>query len=316
VYLNLPQLTTWLDLTTPSAEGATSPLFDRLVLGLQPQSQGWLADALLLAKADQAIEPASPPTLSQPVAALRYIPATSSWVASGKNLLGLWQQLEPELTFTEPLRQPLQTLSQHWQIPAEELFALVSGPYALSFLPQPTGVLDWVLATEHSEDSSTLLATLDQQARSHGTTPSTFTLGEQAVTAWTKLSTVMSPAKSSPPRQRVTVTADVEGVYTTIGESDIVASSLDAMSQALNATETSLLNNESFQHALDSLSVPNNGYLYLDRPILQALLQSVDLPSALTPLRSVLDRVQSATVSSYGSMANIQRAGIDLRITE
>lgn len=316
VYVHFPQLASWLEDSTLSktAIGNLSPRFDSLVMDVQLNSQGLLADALLLTAPGQTIE-VSRPQLSEPVPALQYIPATSPLVVAGKNLAQLWQQLDTGLasSLQTQLRQPLQTLAQRWQVPPEEIFALVPGEYALSWLNRSADSLDWVIVTDRSDATIATLAHLDDLAQNRGDSVGTFTIADQPVTAWTKLSTVsVSSGRSS--RASVKLEAEVEGVHTTVGNYEVIATSLDAMAQAIDPSQTTLLSTSAFQQAIAPLPTPNSGYLYLDETVLRNLEQSKALRSIFKPLRPFLEAVQSVTVSGYGSTSDALRSVIFLKL--
>lgn len=316
VYVHFPQLAAWLEDTTlaETSIANVSTTFDSVVMDIQLSSQGLLGDALLLTAPGQTIE-SSRPSLSEPVPALQYIPATSPLVIAGKNLAQLWQQLDTGLggSLKAQLRKPLQTLAQRWQVEPEDIFALVPGEYALSWLNRNNAHSDWVIVTERSDSTIAILAQLDDLAQTRGDSVGTFTIAEQPVTAWTKLSTVsVNSARSA--RAAVKLEADVEGVHTTVGNYEVIATSLDAIAQAIDPSQNSLLSSESFQQAIASLPTPNSGYLYLNKTVLQDLERSAELRSILKPLRPFLENVQSVTVSGYGSSGDALHSMIFLRL--
>ncbi|WAL61441.1 DUF3352 domain-containing protein [Thermocoleostomius sinensis] len=316
VYVHFPQLASWLEDTTISDPTIAnlSPTFDSLVMDVQLTSQGLLADALLLTAPGQTIE-VSRPQLSEPVPALQYIPATSPLVVAGKNLAQLWQQLDTGLagSLQTQFRKPLQTLAQRWQVQPEEIFALVPGEYALSWLNQDAESLDWVIVTERSDATIASLAHLDDLAQNRGDSVSTFTIADQPVTAWTKLSTIsVNSGRSS--RSSVKLEAEVEGVHTTVGNYEVIATSLDAMTQAIDPSQPTMLSAGAFQQAIAPLPTPNSGYLYLDKTVVKHLERSTNLRSILKPLRPFLEPVQSVTISGYGGSRDALHSIVFLKL--
>jgi hypothetical protein len=316
VYVHFPQLASWLEDTTISDPTIAnlSPTFDSLVMDVQLTSQGLLADALLLTAPGQTIE-VSRPQLSEPVPALQYIPATSPLVVAGKNLAQLWQQLDTGLagSLQTQFRKPLQTLAQRWQVQPEEIFALVPGEYALSWLNQDAESLDWVIVTERSDATIASLAHLDDLAQNRGDSVSTFTIADQPVTAWTKLSTIsVNSGRSS--RSSVKLEAEVEGVHTTVGNYEVIATSLDAMTQAIDPSQPTMLSTGAFQQAIAPLPTPNSGYLYLDKTVVKHLERSTNLRSILKPLRPFLEPVQSVTISGYGGSRDALHSIVFLKL--
>lgn len=345
VFVHLPQLATWLgeaeleELGEPSIV-PTSPTYDSLVMAIQLDPHGVIGDMLVLTTADQEIE-ATKPELSAPVPALQYLPANSALAISGKNLPQLWDSLNQGVEGYETLKnlihQPLNRFQQRWQVEPDAMFGWVQGEYALGCLTDlHSAQPDWILVAERSpaaqdditqdditQDGITQddITKLDELAQARGTSVSTFTVADQPVTAWTKLSTVSRNPSGSRQRQSLTIQATVEGVHTTIGNYEIFATSLDAIAQAIQASgdspsNDSLLNTEKFQQAITPLPFPNSGSLYVDSSVLRTFLeqQLADLPLPLSPLRPFLESLQSVTVSSYGSEKTASRGIIFLQL--
>jgi len=337
IFVHLPQLATWLNEANLQEPGKAlistpSPTFDSLVMAIQLDSQGVIGDTMALSTAPstdrlsggslaaaQSVEIAKP-ELSAPVQALQYLPATSTLAASGKNLPQLWKQLNAGLEGYEELKaliyQPLNPFQQRWQLEPEELFSWVEGEYALGRVPGLSSARpDWIFVAERSPLVIEQIAKLDELAQARGISVSSFTVADQPVMAWTKLSTSLAPSRSGQ-RQALTVQATVEGVHTTIDNYELFATSLDAIAAAIQATEDSLLNTEKFQQAIAPLPLPNGGYFYIDSTALQTFLdkQLAEIPVPFSALRPVLEALRSVTISGYGSEANAARGIIFLRL--
>lgn len=323
VFVHLPQLAAWLEPDSVALPPtAASPTFESLIMAIQLDPQGVIGDGLVLAAADRSIE-TTKPDLTEPVQALQYLPAASALALSGKDLPQLWTQLNREVAGYEGLealiRKPLNLLQQRWQAEPATLFGWVQGEYALGRLPRPNSALsDWVLVAERSPTATEDIAQLDAMAQARGISVSPFTVAAHPVTAWTKLSTAsVNPARSGH-RPSITVQATVEAVHTTIDRYELFATSLDAIAEAIqaseNSSEHSLLNAEKFQQAVSPLPLPNGGYFYADATILRSFLeqQLTDSPAAF--LRPFLEDLRSITVSRYGSELNAARQVLFFRL--
>lgn len=341
-FVNLPRLATWVSGSAPVTQeasslgsGSTRPV-QMMALALELSQQGLLAETALLT-ADAPDEPVVP-ELSNPVAALRYIPASSPLSASGTDLDHLWQQLATQLksydTLAQATSQSLANLNDHWGIDLpSDVFSWVKGEYALGLLPtspnaalldaKPSSSLkqtpqtqsDWIFVAQRQETDAAQqgLERLDTIAKQQGLSVGSLKLGDQTVSAWTRLTT---PALG---KQRITQTleAEVRGVHATVGQFEIFTSSLAAMDAALKAVQGPMTTDERFQQAIAPLPKPNEGYLYLDwatsQPLLEQrfpLLKVIELAG-----KPVFTHLQSLTITSYGSRAGVQRGGMFVRLT-
>ncbi|MBF2028442.1 MAG: DUF3352 domain-containing protein [Oscillatoriales cyanobacterium C42_A2020_001] len=345
-FVNLPGLARWLETEsitlakespTPdkSPSNAEKSKYPTLAIALELNRQGLMAEtAMTDADANSAIVP----TLSQPVGALQYLPAISPFTASGTDLNRVWRELSASLAsygaVAQLVNQPLQTLEKERKLNLpKDVFSWVTGEYALGSLPlQPSATgeqtakgkrrkakqealaelaeNDWVFVAERSqtEPSQQAIARLDEIAKQQGYSVGAVQLGEQTVSAWTKLTPSGLFSK--------TLQAEVQGVHTTIGNYELFATSLPAMQTALTSVKDSLATGARFQQAIAPLQHPNNGYLYLDwntsRPFLEhrfPFLKVVEL--AGSPL---FNHLQSLAISSYGRNEGIQRGAVFFKL--
>ncbi|MDX2245100.1 MAG: DUF3352 domain-containing protein [Leptolyngbyaceae cyanobacterium bins.302] len=347
-FVNLPGLAQWLE-TESVTSAKESPakekpptarqpsLAQTLTIALELDRQGLIAETAMTGTSGKT---AIVPTLAKPVEALQYIPATSSFVASGTNLTRLWHELSTSLAsygaVSQLVNQSLQSFEKqnHLNLP-KDIFSWVTNEYALAtvpvqpevdqtvgrkakgkkaknVLPEQAAIEDWIFVAERGtqEPTKTAIAHLDDIAKQQGYGVGAVQLGEQTVSAWTKLTSSNPFAK--------TLQAEVQGVHATVGKYELFATSLPAMEQALNAVDNSLLKRDRFQQAIAPFQNPNNGYLYLDwnesRPLLEQklpLLKVIEL--AGSPLFSHL---QSFTISSYGREEGVQRGGVFIKLSE
>lgn len=325
-FVNLPSLANLLSGQSSERPATTSALegYKTLAIALELNPKGLLAETALQPISNEPIAA----TLMEPVAALQYIPLNSPLSASGANLAQLWTGLGDSLsrygTVAQLIHQPLATLAKRWQIDLEqEIFSWVKGEYALGLVPpavspeeKPAATRqalkppnDWIFVAQRSDPDA--IAHLDEIAQQQGLSVGSFQLGDQTVSAWTKLTTT-----SRNNRTDKTLQAQVQGVHATVGDYEIFTSSLTAMDQALRSVENSLPTSDRFQQATEPLQQPNNGYFYLDwdasRPLLEQqfpLLRIIELAG-----KPIFSHLRSLTLSSYGSASGVQRGGVLIRL--
>ncbi|NJO40732.1 MAG: DUF3352 domain-containing protein [Cyanobacteria bacterium CRU_2_1] len=325
LYVHLPQLAAWMKAPKESPDMLavdSLPTYDSVVMGLKLDPQGLLGNALLLTTPGVSIAP-TPPILSAPVQALQSIPASSPLVIAGRDLRQLWEQLDTELTGYESLKQvirkPLLVLCDQWGVEPEALLGWIQGEYALGMLPRAGDRPNWILVTEVGEATPSGLERLNALAQSQGTTIGSFTIADQPISVWTKLSaTSMTRTRSGmAQRESLTIQAEVQGVHATIGNYEILASSLDAMDQAIHASQNSIMASESFQQAIAPLPISNDGYVYLDGQGAQTLIEQLtEGRSMVDAARPFLEAIQSLTLSSRGSEANAWQASVFIRLKD
>lgn len=258
-----------------------------LIAALRSTPTGLLADTVLVA-AEPTAAPA--PRLVDASALLKFVPTLSSLAVASQNLLQTWQQWQWLL---EPTWKPgLQTLQQQMGITLPEAASSwVQGKFALAQVPHPGAAPDWLLVTEQSPEISAGLLELDQLAQAKGMSLGSFELNGRSVYAWTKL----IPQGGS-------LQAEVQGVRTQSGNYEVLATSLEALEQALSPNLTA------FQQA--QFQVPNQGYLYFNRSALEQAASANGLK--LKP--NLLNGVRSALISSYGKTETGTRGTILLNL--
>lgn len=292
------------------------------IITLELTSQGLAAKTVLLATPTQD-NPATASELSQPIEALRYIPRAGLAI-SGSELnrwrdtdLSKWTQVIGEVSesSSQLLKQALAAIQKSWGIDLQkDIFSWVQGEYALGLLPSASAP-DWVFIAEKSDASGAGIAHLDEIAASQGLSISSLTLGEQKISAWTRLTTV--PNSESKLDGTIALKAKVQGMHTTVGNYEIFTNSVEAMNAALKAPKNqSLLDNPTFKASIEPIPKPNQGYLYLDWIASQEILER-QLP-ILRLLKVVgkpfWERLRSLTVSSYGSESGLLQGGIFFKL--
>ncbi len=325
VYLNLPQLAALTGSEAAGSQEAPSP-FENLALGLGLTQAGLIADAVLLPAPGQSFPPTSP-VLTRPVAALQYLPISLPLAASGTNLEQGWQGVAKTIAAYAPLNrlvnQPLTVLQTQWQLQLpEDVFSWVGGEYALGMVPLQESAakpqLDWVFVAEAQQESAQQgIAHLDDLARQQGLSVGPLKLGEQTVTAWTRLATEAKKATRQK-QSTLSLTAQVVGVHGPIDRYEVFATSAEALDKALRGGQASLAKAADFNQAIAPLAKPNNGYLYIDWPSTQAILKQQVALLRLLPLSSnaLTQHIKSLTITSYGSQEGVQRGGAFIRLLE
>jgi hypothetical protein len=339
--VNLPRLADWLGEspsvgTNPPTSGSleSAPTYETLAIALELQPSGLMAETAFVPTQNQGVSatPAFAPTLSEPVGALRYIPVSSPFSASGTNLDHLWHQISKGLTGYDTIAQlihlPVNDLQTRWAINLpDNIFSTVTGEYALGLIPvvgqpseqkrpssrrsQSPSTTDWIFVAPRSQMNARAIAHLDEIAKAQGLSVGSLTLGDQTISAWTRLSAASSKTTASQ-----TLQADVRGVHTSIDNYEIFATSIAAMDQALHAVDHSLGDSTSFQQATEPFLKPNHGYLYVDWPTSVPILERQFPLFKVAELagKPLFDHLRSLTISAYGSDAGIQRGGVFLRL--
>jgi hypothetical protein len=310
-FINLPSLSAWLG---DRPEPETADIEQTIAVALSLQPEGLSARTALIGVAGEANQK---PSLSEPVGALAYVPSESILTAAGSDLNQFWTQIATGLEFDSPLQQLLQKsllrLQEPWGIDfTENIFPWVKGEYAIALLSNPkTNQLDWVFAAEKRADANAEAAIdrLDEIAKTQGLSVGSLPLKEKEITAWTKLST---EAKNS----LVSLDAKVKGAHLDLGKYEIFATSIEALSQAIEGGEESLAGSDKFSQAIAALPRENDGYFYID------WLQSEALVQKKVPLIKVVElagqplfnHLRSLVLSSQGSENGIRRATIFFKL--
>jgi hypothetical protein len=328
VYSNLPQLAHWLGIETEIVKESDKlnslPLKNphtALLISLGLNDQGLLAETALKI-GNASVESSILPTLSQPVAALNFLPTNSILAAGSANLQQLGETIISEGSeikgISEFLDQTLANLQKNWGIDLQkDILQWVQGEYALALFPKvDRAELEWLFIAEKSENTASAIEHLDKIAAEKPYSIGSFTINNQTITAWTKL-TAIPPTKSSNNSRKTAIKTEVKGAHATVGNYEIFASSLEAMSEALEAQETgSLLGSDLFQESIAKLPEPNEGYFYIDWLTNQGelekqipVLRFVEL--AAKPLFSQLKTI---VISSTGSDQGIHHANVLLKL--
>lgn len=321
-YLNLPSVAAWQGL-----EPATQK-YDSQIIALEVNRKGLLAETTLLAAPDQEIAP-PPPTLSQTVGALQYIPSATQFSISGSdlshlentNLNQLWQQ-STQLAgasssggaVSRLVKQPLAELQAHWGIELpKDIFSWVQGEYALGLLPREGQTTpDFIFVAEKSDAAVEGISHLDAVAQQQGLSIAQLPLQNQKISAWTQL--ITAPASSSDADgSSFTLKAKVQGVHTGVGNYEIFTTSVEAMDEALKAAKNgALVNSPKFQASVDAIPKPNQGYLYLDWPASKTIVerQLPILKLLEVAAKPFFNNLRSLTVSSYGDETGAVKGGV------
>lgn len=310
VYTNFPALSAWLaNLPIPELPEITQTL----TVAFSIKEEGLVAQTALIGvsgKSDRS------PILSEPVEAFSYLPANTILTATGTNLNQLWQQIETGLDQDSPLQQLLNRSINYLEEPlglniAKDVFPWVQGEYSLGLIPKgETNQADWIFVAEKSPDVgiNEVLEQFDQRAENAGYTVGNLPLLNNTVTVWTELKAAVNPNQ----KNLASLATEVNGVYANLDNYVILATSIEAISEAISKDFPKLIETEEFQHVIEGLSPENDGYFYINweksEPILtQKLPITRVVEFGVKPL---LRNLRSLTLSSQGSQDNIRRATI------
>lgn len=318
-FVNIPSLAAWIS-QQPAPVRDSFKGSETLAIGLSLNRLGLVAQTALLGS--DAGDSSREPTLSEPVAALQYIPAQSALAIAGTNLNQLWTQVssgEGRNDVLKPLlKQTIASLQSRWgiQLP-EEIFSWVQGEYALSMMPRSDqGNPDWIFVAQKDSDAAeSSIEHLDAVAKQRGLSVGSLPLGDTTITAWTKLITSATPV-SGKDNRLMKLEAQVGGVHTTVGDYEIFTTSIEAMNQALKGVENSLVKSDRFNNSIAPLPQPNDGYLYLDwresGRLIERQLPIVRVVELVA--KPFFDHLHSLSVSSYGSDNGVQRSKLFFRL--
>lgn len=322
-FLNLPRVVEWRGLEPQQT-------YESQIIALELKRQGLLAETTLLAAPEKEISPPAQ-TLAQLVGALQYIPAATGFSISGSDLSRLentdlnqlWTQVSAGLSGSgydgiSGVNQPLVALQARWGIDLQQdIFSWVKGEYALGLLPHADETApDWIFVAEKSDAAEQGISRLDAIASKQGLNITSLPVGNQKVSAWTVLTT--APASSSEPdRASITLKAKVQGVHATVGNYEILTTSVEAMDEALKAPQIgSLVNNPKFQASIDAIPRPNEGYVYLDWTASQEILErQMPILKLLEVVgKPFFNNLRSLTISSYSSETGLLKGGVFFRL--
>lgn len=318
-FVNIPALAAWIS-KQPAPMRDSFKGSETLALGLSLNRLGLVAQTALLGS--ESTNTSREATLSEPVAALQYIPTQSALAIAGTNLNQLWTQLSSGEGMNDALKplleQAVASLQSRWglQLP-EDIFSWVQGEYALSMMPRPDrDNPDWIfVAQKGSEAAESSIEHLDAVAKQRGLSVGALPLGDTSITAWTKLVTSAIPVGGKD-KQLMKLEAQVGGVHTAVGNYEIFTTSIEAMNQALKGVENSLVKSDRFNSAIAPLPQPNDGYLYLDWKETGTLIER-QLPIVRVVelvAKPFFEHLRSLSVSSYGSDNGVQRSKLFFRL--
>ena len=310
-FFNLPVTSAWIgSQQTPEAPEAEQ----MLVVGLSLKPEGIVAETALIGVGEQGDRP---PTLSQPIGALQYIPSSSILTIAGTDLNQFWQQIQAGLDPATPVAQLINRslISLQKSFPLDlpqDIFSWVTGEYALSLLPDGDNQgIDWIFVAEEKEQekAEAAIAYLDTIATEQKLNQSNFLLGENEVTAWTEI-----PNASGP--KEISLEQEIKGVHLQLDKYQILGTSIDALSATLEGDNNSILDRETFGNAIATLPTENDGYFYLDwkqgRSILEgkfSILRLIEF--TLQPLINYLDKF---TIASQGTENGIRHGTVFLNL--
>ncbi|MFG3816818.1 DUF3352 domain-containing protein [Limnothrix redekei] len=295
-------------------------------LSLKAERSGLVTEAAWVAADGLALVAAESP-LTEPATATRYLPSTATIALSGTNLQQLteqWQQIlgdGPIAQAIAPLLSQVETTSGlNLQ---NDLLAWNTEDFALGLIPVEVGDRaaeralgefpgDWVFVAHRNPKTTAALDRIDALAKQQGLTLGTLNLdSDQLATVWTQL-IAPSSAGLMGWRNAGQVSTQVQGARATVGDYEILATSVPALAAAVQAgrDETaSLLGDHLWQSVVTTLPVPNDGNVTLSwpaaRPVVRRLIPLFRLVEV--PLRPLFDRLDRLSFTSEGGPENLRR---------
>lgn len=334
-FVNVGAMGAWLDWS--DAEPLPDLAVQQVALALDLAPDGLQMD--WSAVAGDRFAP-SQPTLTEPVAALRYLPPNTMGAIGGQNLAGLETTLAQQVAETDLDRQLRPLLAQFanylgldW---GNDLAPWLTGDYALGLVPVAGNPLpetrslgefpgDLVFVGRREPGSAAAIAQLDQVAREKGLSVGSLALGDREAVVWTQL---LAPPQSGlfGWRDEIQVTAQVQGARAIAGDYVFFATSVPALAAALGTVPSdpfpddaprppALTTSDRFTQTILPLATPNDGYVYLDwfrsRPAIATVIPVVRvLDWVAAPLS---DRLDTAALSSYGGGEGLRTGSVILR---
>lgn len=315
-FFNLPAVAQW------QRWQLSQPVYHSQITSLVLQPQGVLAESTFLTKS----EITHSKLLSQPIATLKYIPASAGLVVTGDGLqnlnssdLGkLWQQgsvafYGSQADANTKLPGFLTEISHGLGLNlSNDIFSWVTGEYTIAILDSAAQENPhWILITEKSPELADGIAKLDAIARKNGFNVSYFDFDQHQVSAWTRVKTVNEQDKAP-----VAVDTKIFGVHTSVDNLEIFTSDLQTLNQILTDRQNGISNNPSFQKQLAQLPQPNQGFVYIDWEKSQKILEEqLPLLKYLEVLgKPIFENLQAVTISNYGQESGLLKLGIFLQM--
>lgn len=295
-------------------------------LSLKAERSGLVTEAAWVA-ADGLTLVATESPLTEPATATRYLPSTATIALSGTNLQQLTQQWQ-QILGDGPIAQAIAPLLSQVETSSglnlqNDLLAWNTEDFALGLIPVEVGDQaaeralgefpgDWVFVARRTPETTAALDRIDALAKQQGLTLGTLNLdSDQLATVWTQL-IAPSSAGLMGWRNAGQVSTQVQGARATVGDYEILATSVPALAAAVQAgrDETaSLLGDHLWQSVTTTLPVPNDGNVTLSwpaaRPVLRRLIPLFRLVEV--PLRPLFDRLDRLSFTSEGGPENLRR---------
>lgn len=310
-----------------SAFSRSTPPYRALAVQMGQTRQGILAETVLVADSERQRTLVAP-AVTAPLTALNYVPASSPLVASGVNLQQLWNQVNSDLKGYDALDQWVHRLLKQsgdkWAVNlSRDIFPAVTGEYAVAMLPSTDPFTatqasflgaDWLFIHDRTDRNQKLTDVLNKTAQQQNIGVIPYALDDHQVSTWAHL--VPSTSDSTRSSNTMVLTAEVTGAFATEAEHKILATSLDALKQGLAGN--SFAKQKEFQAALSALAEPNQGYIYLDWPVLRPLLErKITKLRQLEPLIAPWSQtLTSITATNYGETPTVQRSQFLLRFSD
>lgn len=268
LYANVPSLFSWLGVEDPDFQPAIAPIGQTVTeafVSLRALPAGLIGDVALASFASATDQPQALPAIASP---LTLLPQQTQFVTTGNNLAKSLQSFEHSVGGYQLTQQAMSSLSEALSSQAiattSQLLPMLEGPYAIGKLAGDRNA--WFLLAPPPGDVQPL-AEVDEFVQSQGLNVSRIALGENKITAWTRLA-LQSLAQNSPLR----LTTEIIGVHTSRQGYEVLTSSLEHLEIFLRENEPMLLDEPTFSHLVKLLDSKSGEVSFINWPDLSPAL--------------------------------------------
>jgi hypothetical protein len=262
LYAKGSPLMTWLGLESQSDDQSISDFdgkrADTLFVSFRALSQGIIGDATLIPAPGTSFPVTESPAQTT-TQLLELLPADTLFAIAGTHLEHLLETVSNNIGGYSLSEQASAAFLKALALPVTdippELLAAISGDYALGILPaQPNS---WVLLAQTPDAQA--FAPVDSQIQQQGMTVSHIQLGNQDVTAWTKLALSRTATDRT-----IDLSTKVMGLHTYLNGYEVISNSLAGLQTVLQqqGNTNSLLQHPPLLTLLTPLTQPGDTFAY------------------------------------------------------
>jgi hypothetical protein len=301
------QVSAYSQLQKGAIESEDNP--DWGLVSLSLTRQGIVGDIALTAAPGREFEPRKAVLTDLPKA-VHYLPETVTLAAIGHNLPALWLDVasllrrfnlspQVDLGFGAEWTTALKTRLDPHQREA------IAGNFALGFdLMQK---LNWLLVSDWNENWPGVLQHVENVARAQAIGINTLPVRGVVTTALARLS-LQPEAETNVSQARREVSAEILGLQTRIDDMNVMASTPGLMEAAIKHWQQGNSAGPDWTEDLSLFKKPNEGYIHIMWPKLQAGLSQQIAQFRLweTTAKPLLRHLRTVTLTSYGRSQDLQ----------